>query len=787
MHPVAAQVLANLSLVYQEQGNYDKAVQLGGKAIEINEALFGSRHPRLADSLSVLAGQHYAAGQIGEAHELMLRIYAIYTAAYGDNHPRTTDALINLAELDRSLGKPVSAQQRYEQARRAVTRIYGNRHPKLAHVLNNLAALQHGRGEQAKAEKLYRQADTLISDALGDGHPDRIAVNLGLSRLYESMQRPEDALETIRVATQIQRGRSATSDDAVDELKKRRQLFERHLALFSTVSGDQAAGPLLTEALEVAQLALESGTARSVARMAARFAAGEGEIGELLRERGSLHALRDKLDEQLLSASGMGAKRAGNDDRQRLSTRRSETNEKLRETEKELREDFPQFEALINPQPLSLAVLQSLLRDDEALLLTLFTNDAGYLIVVSANAGRMYRSDLGNVQLGRQVARIRSGIDIDAASRLNADGLPASFSARDAAALYKNLLVPAEPLIRNIQTLLVVADGPLQNIPLQLLLTEETAPRLDNYAAYRSAPWLARRFAVSYLPSVNALYALRKVAGVSHAEKDFLGIGDPLLADHPGVTGNVLSASVAQSARGAALGKAVSANRVDVDLIQQLPSLPETARELEILAGLFGKGKSRLVLRGQATEPVIRTSLKLDEFRVISFATHGLLTGDLPQLTEPALIMTPPEQAVAGDDGLLSASEIAVLKLDADLVILSACNTAAPEGSFGAEGLSGLAKAFLHAGARALMVSHWSVASEPTVTLMARTLSSLMDQQAVNRAQAHREAIIKMLDDQQQPEYAHPSIWAPFVMVGEVYQPKDSMRPVVEESAWSWD
>ena len=107
--------------------------------------------------------------------------------------------------------------------------------------------------------------------------------------------------------------------------------------------------------------------------------------------------------------------------------------------------------------------------------------------------------------------------------------------------------------------------------------------------------------------------------------------------------------------------------------------------------------------------------MDLSDYRVLAFATHGLVSGELSGLGEPALVFTPPETGTEADDGLLTASEIATLELDADWVILSACNTAAADGTPGAEGLSGMAKAFFYAGARALLVSHWAVNSEAAV------------------------------------------------------------------------
>ncbi len=144
-----------------------------------------------------------------------------------------------------------------------------------------------------------------------------------------------------------------------------------------------------------------------------------------------------------------------------------------------------------------------------------------------------------------------------------------------------------------------------------------------------------------------------------------------------------------------------------------------------------------------------------------NFATHGLVAGDLSGLAEPALVLTPPPVATDADDGLLTASEIAALNLNADWVVLSACNTAAGA-SEGAEALSGLARAFFYAGARALLVSHWAVYSQAATELTTTTFAALAANPKMGRGQAFRSAMLALIAKGEPPSY-----WAPFVIVGE--------------------
>ena len=204
----------------------------------------------------------------------------------------------------------------------------------------------------------------------------------------------------------------------------------------------------------------------------------------------------------------------------------------------------------------------------------------------------------------------------------------------------------------------------------------------------------------------------------------------------------------------------------DVAEVRALPPLPETAGELRTIANDLGAGDQDLYLGERASEPLIRQA-GLDRYRVVEFATHGLMSGDLKGLAEPALVLTPPDQPTSDNDGLLTASKIATLKLNADWVVLSACNTAAGDGTPDAGGLSGLAKAFFYAGARSLLVSHWSVPSQATVKLITGAFEQLKADPKIGRAEALRLAEMAMLDPANPPEYAHPMMWAPFVVVGE--------------------
>ena len=173
---------------------------------------------------------------------------------------------------------------------------------------------------------------------------------------------------------------------------------------------------------------------------------------------------------------------------------------------------------------------------------------------------------------------------------------------------------------------------------------------------------------------------------------------------------------------------------------------------------------------GEAASVTTVKKEPLANYRVVYFATHALVAGEVEKFAtvkaEPALVLSIPEKSTEDDDGLLRASDVAMLKMNADFVVLSACNTAAGDKP-GAEALSGLARAFLYAGAKSLVVSHWEVDSDATVELMDGLFEALKVNPRLSHAEALQASMLRMIANSSKPEWAHPQFWAPFVVVGE--------------------
>jgi CHAT domain-containing protein len=364
--------------------------------------------------------------------------------------------------------------------------------------------------------------------------------------------------------------------------------------------------------------------------------------------------------------------------------------------------------------------------------------------------------------LSQKVAVLRRGLDVGKA--YDASGKSGLYDLALANELYAALFAPVEALVKDKRSLLVAPSGALTALPFHLLVTEKPAAAIpDKLEGYRDAAWLLRRQAVSVLPSVASLNALRGFARRDQAVKPMTGFGDPLF--NPSGSGNERR-TASRSVTGLAYTDFWQGAGVDRGkLALALPQLPDTADELNAVGKDLGVVAADIHLGADASETTVKRA-PLADYRIVYFATHGLVAGDIKGLAEPSLALSIPKQPSALDDGLLTASEVAGLKLNADFVVLSACNTIAGDKP-GAEALSGLARAFFYAGARSLLVTHWAVDSAAATRLTTSTFDLLKAEPKLGRAEALRRAMLTYLDDASSPRNAYPALWGPFALIGE--------------------
>jgi CHAT domain-containing protein len=504
------------------------------------------------------------------------------------------------------------------------------------------------------------------------------------------------------------------------------------------------------EAFGAAQRAHETSAGAALAQMAARFGAGNDAIAGLVRRQQDLKASLEALDKHVTSELGQADGKRNDTRLASLRAQVTQTQKLLADVSAQLDRSFPAYADLSNPQPLPLSQTQGLLKPDEALVALIVLGDKTYAFAVTHDASVLRRIALGSRELNDRVAHLRQGLtDPEAAQSLF--DLDASFE------LYNALFGPISADIAGKPKLLIVPAGALTSLPFQVLVTKK--PDTASADRYRQAAWLLNERAITVLPSVPSLRALRSFAKDSRAQNPFIGFGDPVLQRSPGDKRAGRNVQPYQSY--------YDGSAVDIERLRTgLPALPETAGELQAVAKALGASPQDDVKLGTAATVTSVNRLPLDQYRVVDFATHGLVAGEVNGLSEPALVLTLPDRPTSDDDGLLTASRIARLKLDADWAVLSACNTAAGDRP-GAEGLSGLARAFFYAGARALLVSHWPVDSGAAVRLTTGAFSELTAHPGIGRAEALRRSMKALIADRSSPRNADPAVWAPFVLVGE--------------------
>ncbi len=746
--------LNNLATLYQRQNRYADAEPLFKRALAIREKALGRDHPDLGQSLNNLATLYEKQDRHGDSEPLFKRSLAIYQKALGPDHPAVATLLNNLGQVDKTQGRYAEAEPLIKRSLEIREKVLGRDHPDVARSLNNLADLYERQGRFADAQPLYQRALSIREQAVGPDHPDTATSLNNLASFYQALGRIADALPIVE--------RTIASGRA--------QLRVALPVLFAAQRQQlMPTGKALDDALNAVQHGIQSSAASAVNKLAVRLAAGTDRLAELVRRDQDLAAEAEALDKAIVAAVSKERSKRDAANEQRSRDRLGVISTERASLQKTFATEFPDYTALSNPLPMKAAEIQALLSGDEAIVLFAVAEQESYVFALTRERFDWKPLPLGAESISQKVAAFRRGLDVGRAS--DASGKSGLFDLAVAHELYATLLGPVELLVKDKRSVLVVPSGALTALPFHLLVTEKPAAAIpEKIDGYRGAAWLLKRQAVSVLPSVASLKALRAFARKDQVIKPMTCFGDPIFNPMQDNSGDKRRLGTTESAaRGVMtaaytdfwLGAGVDRAR----LAQALPQLPDTADELSAVARDLGVAAADIHLGRDASETAVKRAV-LADYGIIYFATHGLVAGDVKGLAEPSLALSIPKQPSDFDDGLLTASEVAQLKLNADWVVLSACNTIAGDKP-GAEALSGLARSFFYAGARALLVSHWAVDSEAATRLTIATFDRLKSDPKLGRAEALRQAMLGYLNDASSSKNAYPAIWGPFALIGE--------------------
>ena len=780
-------IIDNFAALYGNEGRHDDAVRLLERSLAIKEKAVGPTNQAVVLSLNNIASLYDQDGRFAEAEQLYKRVLAI---SEGNRDPGNIGAALNnLAAFYRARNRLAEAEPLYQRSLTLQQKVRGPDHPDVATVMSNLAVLYDRQGRSTEAEALYQRSLAIDQQALGAGseaaasdmyalallymhmgraaeaeplfkralsirqnaalfNPANIALSWsGLAGFYDQQGRLAEALDAARKAVGIWSANGAEASDPNASGNGNQRMMRGFLPemihiLFQAYSGAGAsAAAVADEAFRAAQSARGLETAQALAGMTARYASGSDALGALIREQQDLSARAQALNAALVKVLAQPPNQRGPAAESSLRNEQRTVEARLRDDDDRLKKEFPRFVELARAQPVGIADVQQSLGADEAFAAMTLGDKDSYLFAIRKDKAAFFKLDLTRAQANSAVQALRATL---------VDDTP--FETGKARDLYQKLFGPADSLIADEKNLIVVADGALESLPLSVLVTGDAGETDVKTPDYKRVPWLIRRQAFTIVPAASSFVSLRRLTPARSGRNPFVGFGNP---DFRG----------AGDKRGIDTLSLYKGSQAVAERLRRLPSLPDTADELRAEARLLGAPDSSLHLGADASVTTVR-SLDLSGARVIAFATHAGVAGELADVAEPALALTPPARPSADDDGLLRASQVSQLRLNADFVILSACNTAASDGTPGAEGLSGLAKAFFYAGARSLLVSHWEVQSDPTVKLTTGLIRALAADPSIGRAEALRRSMLAMVDSATAND-THPAAWAPFVLAGE--------------------
>ena len=623
-----------------------------------------------------------------------------------------------------------------------------------AQTMAELASLAEERGEYGAAEGLLRDGVKL----LGTEYPASAALNAANARLAAFLGRRGKTQASLALYREVVGTMTASGGSTTG--------FENLLApYFELLMAQIPTNPALIDDFFLASETLvRPGVADTQAILARELSAGTDEASGLFRQSVNLTRDIERTRIDLARLSSLPDPSA--EDNSRIADiRASLTALEADQVATQARLNaYPRYRA-ISTQAMTLADLKAALKPGEAYLKTAVAGNAVYMVIATTTDATAYRTAISASDLDARVQALRDSISKEESGQL----LTYPFDVALARQLYVDLFGPADARLAGVQHILFEPDGALLRLPINLLVTDQAG--VDVYKAkvaksskdefdFTGIAWLGARSDVSTAVSARGFRDVRHAAP-SAARKQYLGFG----SNAP--VSNVTAISTTRSVR--------NAGGIDCNWPLDSWNNPISPTELEAAESIIGGGRANVVTGSAFSDTALIARKDLPQYRILHFATHGLVTAPRPECpARPALLTSFGEGA---SDGLLTFQEIYDLRLDADIVILSACDTAgaatvaatreAGVTTGGGTQLDGLVRAFVGAGGRSVLASHWPLPDDYNATQ--RLIVGLFDAPAgTSIGEALKEAQRKLMAD---PNTSHPYYWSGFALVGDGSQP----------------
>lgn len=742
-HSDSAHFIGMFSRTILEQGRYQEAERLTQTALEIYRALgYAEDTPAIVSLNDQLAGIFSFQGRHPEVlkqYEIIDRGTANWDGKRKEFYQYSRTRVLSLYFTGRAEEGIALAKEYYDRIKKR----YGERH--------NFTALAQG---------IYA---------------------IGLFRL----EKYKEAIENFRAAMPVLFSTSRESDDedvgaSAAREQRMRNIVGAYIALLARAP--ELAGGIeraAEESFPLAEILRGRTVQKALAASSARASAKDPALAELVRLEQDLEKQTGAQLGILNNILSLAPEERDENELKELRISLDRIRMERVKARQDIEKKFPNYADLIDPKPPTIEGIRAVLKPDEVFLSFYFGNQSSYVWAIPKQGRPGFSAlPLRARDLERHVSELRKALDPQAAS---IDEIPA-FDLKRAHELYLALLQPVAAVWKPAKSLIVVTNGALGLLPLGLLPTEPVESKQADlpFAEYRKVPWLARTHSVTMVPAASALMTLRGLPPGSPGRERLIAFGDPYFSPEQAQEAEAESAAKSgqqvAATRGVPLVRRNSSKATGVDSAELglLPRLPDTAEEVKSIAIALQADPSKVLHLGKGANEKAVKSMDLSKYRIVAFATHGLVPGELNGLSQPALALTAPEVADVDGDGLLTMEEILALRLDADWVVLSACNTGTGAGA-GAEAASGLGRAFFYAGTRALLVTNWSVHSVSARELV----TDLFSRQAANpqlaRGEALRQAMVALLEAGGFQDangkvlfsYAHPLFWAPYTIIGD--------------------
>lgn len=791
-HPEYAATLNNLAALYYHNQEYEKAEALYLQVIQIDRKTLGETHPNNANNLNNLAELYRKIGRNADAKRLYQEANALWASTLGTAHPSYAMGLNNLALLEMAMGNYANAEAHFLQSKQLWEQKIGSEQPAYGNTLNNLALLYEKEQRYALAEKHYQQALAVRQQYLGTAHPDYLKTLNLLASLYQKTARQNEALplvysaivfnskkkdlDTTQLETQLDKLIEYDFHSNAEWIASLQVLY----AIYESHYQQQKNPHYLKKAYHVLQIAIQSNE-----RLRHRFSEEKDKLrvleqmsslvyqaihsGLLLVEDTQEKAYLAELfqyaeqNKSILLADAVKGNRAQilgdlpdslalrEQDLQRqkdiLKKKRYEaksdsTKAKLAAREQALDEEIDRFmESLQGRYPqyhqlkyanitATVADIQTLL-DKESLFLEYFVYDSlSYLFAIAKETFAIYPIPIAKDSLGHQIKRLRRVLTGYELLQKEPEAVYRDYTTT-AHWFYQYYVAPALTPQSGIRKLIFIADGELGHLPFETFLTAAAPATPSSYA---DLPYLLRDYAVSYHYSATLWKAHVEQAVKPHNQR-----------------------MLACAAR---YGDALDSNLIHLrgaymaEMRHQLLPLPAAQEEVRGLSQQFA---GDFFFNDDVNERFFKENAQ--QYGIIHLAMHGLLHRRTPILSSLAFS----ENRDSLNDNFLQGYEIAHLKLNADLVVLSACETGYGNFEQG-EGIVSIARSFMYAGVPSLVVSLWQVNDKSTSLLMESFYAYLA--QGKSKDEALRQAKLDYISKSDDLA-AHPAFWSPFIQLGD--------------------